>query len=272
MTINALGDVTVVGHTNPIMIASAGYNNPNYNTNFLGANFRVATGVKSATVNNVQVANANLPACRMYVPCYLMNPTYEQQYLSLHPTKEVVYRDIYQFSVTNTTAGQPIQYLATNGIVNAKSLVLIPLINAAANGPANNPINPLTNPFSSEGGTTTPLLAVTQFQVQVSGINMFETALSYGYEQFLREVASVNAINGGMVPGWTSGLIGELDWKNGYGYLVCDLSRRLPLDDSVAKSILVQGINSSTVAIDLIGFVEYQRSFRIELLTGNLVY
>jgi hypothetical protein len=270
MTINAVGDVTVVGHTNPIMVASSGFQNPNYYTTAPGGNFLIATGVKSATVNNVAVPHTILQSCRMYVPCYLMNATYEQQYLSLHPSKEVIYRDLYQFSVINTAATASFQYLATNGIVNAKSLVLIPFINAAANGPI--AINPLTNPFSSEGGTTTPLLAVTQFQVQVSGINIFETALSYGYEQFLREVASVNAINGGMVPGWTSGLIGELDWKNGYGYLVVDLSRRLPLDDSVPKSILVQGVNSSAVAIDLVGFVEYQRSFRIELLTGNLIY
>jgi hypothetical protein len=85
----------------------------------------------------------------------------------------------------------------------------------------------------------------------VSGISIFETALSYQYEQFMREVVSVNAINGGLTSGWTSGLIGELEWSNGFGVLVANLSRRPP--------------------VDYYGFLEYQRSFRIDLLNGQIV-
>lgn len=208
---------------------------------------------------------------RLYVPIYQMNPINEEQYLSLNRTKKIVYRDIYQYR-TDVAAGQPFNALLTNGIPNPKTVVVIPFIqanqnnlNAAGTGV---PTDPFLSPFASEPATTSPLIALRNFNIQLAGVNMFVQNQDYDFEQFLNELSPQNAINGGLVDGLTSGLIGEKEFQNMYRYYVCDVSRRLPAEDIVPKSVQILGTNQTTRNISLFTFIEYERSITIDLATG----
>jgi len=92
--------------TNPLLITSSAANNPMNGTvvNGGGGVFSVSCGVVSTTTPN-SFASALLPSCRLYVPAYIMNPTYESQLVSMRPKREVVYQDIYNFNITNVGAG-----------------------------------------------------------------------------------------------------------------------------------------------------------------------
>jgi hypothetical protein len=134
-----------------------------------GGIFSVSCGVVSTTTPN-SFASALLPSCRLYVPAYILNPTYEIQLVSIRPKLEGVYQDIYNFNITNIGAGASFNSILTNGIVNPKYLVMMPyLTGTAANTGLAIAANTYQSVFDTAPGTTAPLAAVTQFQVQIGG-------------------------------------------------------------------------------------------------------
>lgn len=212
------------------------------------------------------------PQTRLYVPLYQMNPVQEEQYLSLNRTKKIVYNDIYQYQ-TNVDATSTFNALLTNGIPNPKTIVIMPFLQSSANrlnltatGVAT---PPYLSPFASEPATTSPLIALKNFNIQLAGVNMFIQNEDYDFEQFQNELSRQNAINGGLVDGLTSGLISEKDFQTMYRYYVCDVSRRLPAEDAVPKSVQILGQNQASVPITLFTFIQFQRSIEIDLATGQ---
>ena len=71
-----------------------------------------------------------------------------------------------------------------------------------------------------------------------------------------------------MTDGLTSGLVDRLGFDMEYGYYYVDLSRMLPVEESVPKSIQIIGTNASARAMDYIVFVEYGVEISIDALTG----
>jgi len=215
---------------------------------------------------------------RLYCPVFQFNPVNEEQYLSLNKIKTISYKDVYQYQVDVNCSGSPGQYqgtfnsLLTNGIPNPKSLIIIPYIGSSSNntGTASSPIAPFGSPFASEPSTTSPYINLTNFNVQVAGIVVFVQNELYDFEAFKNELVSMNAINGSQVDGMDSGLIGYSEFQANARYYVVDLSRRLPAEDRVPKSLQILGtVQSGDIAnVSLYCFVEFEKSIQIDLETG----
>jgi len=234
--------------------------------------FTVRCSIGTERAINPAIQHPTLQQVRLYVPLYTFNPSFEEQYLSLNRTKKVVYRDIYQYQVDVSTAnGQgTFNTLLTNGIPNPKAIIIIPHFAATANNVSNaaNPIAPCTSPWASEPGTTSPFIGLTNFNIQVAGVNIFTQNELYDFEQFRNELAAINAINGGLVDGLTSGLIDFDNFGTNYRYYIADLSRRLPAEDKVPKAIQILGTVLSDVAVTLYCFIEFEKEITIDLLSG----
>jgi hypothetical protein len=282
----------IQGGTSPVLVASAagvattpaalnqvlpqgGYSPATIAVGTLAANpytFTVRCSIGTERAITPAVQHPTIQQCRLYVPLYTMNPAMEEQYLSLNRTKKVVYRDIYQYQVDVTTSnGQgTFNTLLTNGIPNPKAIIIIPHIAATSNNVSNgaNPIAPATSPFASEPGTTSPYISFTNFNIQVAGVNIFTQNELYDFEQFRNELASINALNGGLVDGLTSGLIGFDEFSTNYRYYVADLSRRLPAEDKVPKSIQILGTVQASTNVTLYCFIEFEKEITIDLMTG----
>ena len=99
-----------------------------------------------------------------------MNPTYESQLLSISPKREIVYTDIYNFNVTSIAAGASFSAILAAGAY---------LTGTAANTGLAIAANTYQSVFDTAPGTTAPLAAITQFQVQVGGQNMFQQNFQY---------------------------------------------------------------------------------------------
>lgn len=268
---------TINGGTTPLMFPSmAGTNgsagvgaklvtagNATYNLTY-------GCGIGKVSVSGNTFQHPTITSCRLYCPLYTLNPVQEEQYLSLNRVKRIVYKDIYQYQVSNIGAnGGQFNTLLTNGIANAKSVIIVPFLNSGVTG--QNSFSPFQSVFDSAPGTSSPSIALTQFNIQVGGINMFVQNENYDHESFLNELSSINAINGNLTTGLTSGLIDKAAFEYGYRYYVCDVGRRLPAEDTVQKSIQILGQNASNKAIDLYCFVEWEKSIEINLLTGAKV-
>jgi hypothetical protein len=281
------------GGTNPCMVASCDVgqgserlvplnsdaNNPNTAT--------VSVGLSIVRTQFSQLTNQNLASpltsVRLYAPAYTFNPISEQRYLSLTPTKKVIYNDIFQFSFSNQPSNSPFNILVTNGIPNIRSVLVIPLLPRASNGqPADNAFiansqtsSTLLSPFTSTGATPDPI-SITNFQIQVSGKNLFINQMQYDYETFCEQLVSSNQLNGSLTTSMTSGLISKSDFQSLYRFYYGNASRSLPSEDGVAKAIQISGTiqtptGSPNVNCDLMVFVEFEREIVIDVRTGARV-
>lgn len=267
------------GGSTPFMIASGIANNPGATLAGAPGNIAFASNVARVTVGSAAVANSTvshqiLNSCRLYVPIYTMNPIYEEQYLSMNPTKDVVYRDIYQYTINAAgTGGTQQNVLLSNGIVSPKQLVMVPFYNGSSGGATQfsnlASINALSSPLT--GAHPDPFAAVSNLNVQLSGTNMFQQNISYGWEEFSNEVSRSYSVNAGLTTGLTSGLLNQHEWERLYRYVVCDLSRGYKADDFIPKSVLVTFQNASSFVLDVYCFIEYERKISISVASGQIV-
>jgi hypothetical protein len=206
---------------------------------------------------------------RLYAPLYAFDPNKEDTYLSLNATKKIVYNDIYQFVVPNIGPGKQINNLLSNGIVNPRSIIIAPFINADSNGGLG--IAPQLSAFATEPATVTPLSYIDSFNVLVAGVNALMLNEQYAFQNFVDQAQHHWALNGGLSTGITSGLIDEYTYGMGYGWIVVNLGRRIPAEDSVPKSIQILGTNTSEHTLDYFCYIETQRTIAISLRSGELV-
>lgn len=279
MTLNSVSNA--VGGVCPLMIASAAGANGGasaYNgVNTFRANVSVgATCLDSQLASIAGVQQGRLArSIYLYVPCYSFNPVFESAYLS-SPIKQIKYTDVYQYQINNIPAstGQ-INNLVTNGIAGLVSVTILPFYSAATNniiGAGASPLPAYQSPFDPAGcGPTSPLCLLTNFNVVVSGQNMLYNTAKFSFETWLNQVYGANAVDGGMVDGLSSGLIDQLGWEMEYCYHHVDVSRMLPVEESVPKSVQIIGQNTSARDIDLFVFCTYRCSVSVDVLSGARV-
>eukprot|EP01031_Cornospumella_fuschlensis_P050889 gene50889-62241_t len=164
-----------------------------------------------------------------------MSPVAEDKYFSMMPTKRVVYNDILSFQSLNVAPGGTVNSILTNGVSRLRYLLMVPQISASINGsatltavsdPAHLIGSPMNSPFSSSPATTAPQATVGNFNVILSGSNLFQNNFQYGFEHFMQEVRGANSLNGGVPYALSSGLLSQTDWEQSYLYVYVDLSRR----------------------------------------------
>ena len=271
LTLNSVSNS--VGGVCPLMLASAVTNNGSAAC-FGATDYRANVSVGSRCLDSTLVSGGAAQGTEavsvyLYVPAYTFNPVFEQAYLS-SPIKTINYTDVYQYQILSIPAktGQ-INNLLTNGIANIKSVLLLPFYSSdetATGLPA------YQSPFDPAGtGATSPLCLLSNFNIVVSGQNTIYNTERYAFEQFANQLYGVNAVNGGMVAGVNSGLIDQLGFEMEYCYYYVDVSRMLPVEESVPKSVQVVGQNMSAKKIDLWCFIEYGVSISTDILTGARV-
>jgi hypothetical protein len=261
------------GRTNPVMLSSGDAAEPNQL--LLDGTHNIWSGIGTL---NPQVGSSPLTSVRLYVPCYELDEMKEKELLSVGQ-RRVRYEDIYNFNISGigsvgadgTGGGSSFNQILTNGIANPKCLVVIPQINGAANNNATATLIPYQSLFDSAPGTTCPYASITNFNVQVSGKNVFQQDFNYDFEAFQNELQSLNALNGGVTTSLTSGLISKRMFQSGYRYYVADLSRGPLSDRDIPKSVVVKGTNNTGVAMDYICFIVFEREVIIDMVSGGLV-
>lgn len=274
------------GGTNPVLYSSCSLGQgASVLTPFVaGANAAAATtAVVNVSVSIVRTQFSQMAATyacpitsvRLYVPAYTMSPLAEQRLLSLTPSKRIVYNDIFQYSFPNQSTNSPFNILVTNGVPNIRSVLVLPLLPNASNGTAAGGAvrsSSILSPFASTPASPDPLI-IQNFQIQLSGKNLFINQLQYDYEEFVEQLVSSNQLNGGLTTSMASGLIGKRDFQNLYRYYYGNCSRSLPSEQGVAKSVQIQGtiLSPLATAVDIMVFVEFEREITVDLRTGAVM-
>lgn len=276
---------TVGGLTNPLMVASADLGQgsaPLYACSDAGVADTLQLSV-SIFRNNFNQANVGteraqsaLTACRLYAPVYTMNPIAESKYLSLAPTKRIKYNDIFQYQFNAVGRGDSFNFLVSNGINNIQSVLVIPFISkdqsAYTVGATTYPAisyntSSVASPCSTAPATPDPI-TLSNFNILISGVNLFLNNENYDFEAFCQQLAQSNQLNGGLTTGLASGLISESMFSKLYRYYYGNCSRILPSEEGVSRSVQIVGQNKSSSIIDLMVFVEFQKEIVIDVATG----
>ena len=278
------------GGTNPVMVASMDLGQgsadlvlPAGTTPAAPESIKVGLSIVKTQFLSGQFSStitAPVTSVRLYAPAYSMSPIAESRYLNLSPTKKIIYNDLFQYSFTGVASGSTFSFLVTNGIPNIRGILVIPLLPKSSNGVASTyatttPIagvttSSLLSPFSTTGGTPDPI-SLTNFQIQISGKNLFINNLQYDYETFLEQLSCSNQLNGGLTTSLSSGLIGFEDFEGLYRYYYGNASRSIPSEDGVAKAVQVSGVNNSPVSIDFMVFIEFERQIVVDVRSGARV-
>ena len=272
------------GGTNPVMLAScnAGQGSAtlvppqgdgaiNYNT------VSVALSIVRTQFNQINnTVSAPITSCRLYAPVYTLSPLSEQRLLSLSPTKKVVYEDIFYYQFPSQSGGQPFNLLVSNGIPNIRKVLVQALVNKdyngvpiAINGTTGITTSTLLSPYTTTGGTPDPI-SINNFQIQISGKNLFINQLQYDWEEFVEQLVSSNQLNGSLTTSMASGQIGKEDYQSLYRYYYGNASRSIPSEDGVAKAVQILGLLNcpSNIKCDLVCFISFERDFTIDLRSG----
>lgn len=275
-SVNILG-----GLTNPLMLLEQGTGSETLQNQLVNGNYALSISIykNNNTGNGQTAATTALPSCRLYAPIYKFNPIAEQRYLSLTPTKKIEYNDIFQYQFSDIKKDANFNVLVSNGITNIQSVLVVPLIAAGGDYNAVPPLpstldfgnitsfNTLLSPFTTSGGTPDPI-TLTNFNILVSGVNLFLNNELYDFESFSQQLVQSNQLNGDLTTGLTSGLISEDQFMRGMRYYYGNCARQLPSEMGVSRSISIVGQNKSKCTINLLVFVEYKRSITIDILTG----
>ena len=91
----------------------------------------------------------------------------------------------------------------------------------------------------------------------------------YTYQSFNNEFFHESGINGNQSISLGSSLIDYKSWLQKTCYYVnCS---RVPMEEQNAyRSLQIKGTNSSKLAIDYIIFAIYQKSFKLDVISGNI--
>jgi hypothetical protein len=265
-------DVQVTGGlTTPLMIASPTFGSGCSTLRQLpdGEKYILTVAIfKNNYTNNNGVAGSStaLASCRLYAPVYYMNPLAESKYLSLTPTKKIMYKDIFQYQFNGVRAKDNFNFLVSNGISNIFGVLVVPFL-SKTQPTFNMQFNSTLNPCSPSPAMPDPI-TLSSFNILISGVNLFLNNEMYDFEAFLEQLNQSNQINGGLTTGLASGLINEYMFSSGYRYYYGDASRILPSEQGVSRSVQIVGQNVSSASCDLMVFVIFNREITIDISTG----
>jgi hypothetical protein len=130
----------------------------------------------------------------------------------------------------------------------------------------------LASPFSSAPGTCCPYAFVNNFNVLISGSNLYQSSINYRYEHWQQEISKANAVNGGLSLGMNCGLLSQQEYETGYNFIYCDLSRKISqASDDISRSIQVVFNNQSACSVEYVCIIGYEREVSISTSTGSLI-
>lgn len=215
--------------------------------------------------------NQRLSGCRLYIPGYDLEPSYEQELIAKHPQKPMPFFDYYASVVQNQ--GSTINAQIASGQANPKAIILMPQYSSATASTISQGFNSQVSPFTTCPSVLDPLLSLQNVQIKVGSLPLIDDPVSYNFVQFLEHNSAILGLNGNETQAMSSGLINQANWRNLHRYYAYDLSRYPIENEDRAVQITLTANNYSGVNIDLYVFLLYaNNTIQVDLVRGGLVY
>jgi len=163
---------------------------------------------------------------------------------------------------SQTDSAIPNQSIETRNAINVAAQIAVQLAQGTT---VSQVYQSNVSPSNGTGGTAVEAARLqTNFNVVVAGSNAIYNNEKYSYSFFMNQLAGCNSINDNHTDGISSSLINQLDFETLYNYYYVDISRCLPVEKSVPKSISITGQNLSAVSVDLYCFVCFTQEIQVD--------
>lgn len=225
---------------------------------------------------NGAVAHPTAQQCRVYICQRVMNPQAEEKYFQTFPTKLVLYEDkTSPYIIPGVASGASVIQLVNNGLSRLRRLVIYPKLTTGSSigGNAVAALDTWQSPFTSSPCTTAPKPWINNFNVIVSGVNVYKEPVFYQWTHFLNEVKQMNNLNAGHDLNMQAGLISQEDFTNGYGFITVDLAHLVETEeaDNVSRSVTVQLTNTSSYTIDYYCVISFEKQVTVSTQIGSIL-
>lgn len=220
------------------------------------------TSINSVNLGASNARHPTLLSCRLYYSQVEVKPQKALEYVSSNRSKRVCYNTILTSTLTNIPAGSTFSQIVQSGIVGIRGVIIVPFISTSVQTGG---LSQWANPLDTCPMTTSPL-ALTNLNVQIGGMNVFNVNVQYGWEQFIENTSQWENITNDFAVG-SVGLFSQDYWNNSRVYFV-DCSRGSLADNNTPRNVVVNFTNSNNVAMDALVFVIQNKEFSLDVETG----
>jgi hypothetical protein len=240
-------------------------------------NYTVTAGICRLTTGANTKDKHIKSQCRLYFPTYKASAKYESMFMS-RPEVSLRYTDLFAHTVY-AKAGEHVQSVLSTTMPRVKRLIIMVQLSAKDNGDMYltgavgaqvqnfNIVSTMESPFDTAPATTVPCM-FENFQVRVDNNPIFSNPVSYTYEQYLLEQNGKFSINGNIISGLCGSRLSKKDFETNYGYYVVDLTGREEAYDNMQHSVSIHFKLVSQKDLILYTFVEFDKSIRVNVITG----
>ncbi len=228
--------------------------------------FGTAEGVILNADGDVTVSMTVATNTSLWVNQLFFSPDYEIS--GPDEIKTILYEDYYVLpsvaGLSSIAQGSSVaSVLLHQSVLRPRGLLLIPYDSVSMN-----------NPFSCQPFQCLPYGKLTNINIAINGINIFQTPLQYSYSQFL-EFASGVSSDGLNVKDFgltNNGFITKSQWEQGYGMYFFDLTQFVKHidDDNLAKQIHVSFTNSYNMSINVWAVIFKENQIDVQQATGQI--
>lgn len=220
----------------------------------------------------ISVAGATAMSCATLYCCLVRPVASVEQEMNSNPVSKIKYHDWLQMQPSSANPigqGKNLWTELTTSMGAIRGVLAVPHVPAGSNGTLN--LDSWQSPFTSAGSTTAVQAYLYQMQLKVSGRSLWSDASVYQKAEYLRLALGARATNGNGYSGATSGLYGELAYRNGNAFKWMNLSRKQEGIDALAVALTLQFTNTCPRDLNLCFFIEYEREISLNTMTGKIV-
>jgi hypothetical protein len=211
-----------------------------------------------------------LAQARLYAPAYTLSPEVKKSF-EMSPQRHLVYNDVHMNHIRKVPPGS-FNYLVTNSVSRLKRLIIVPYVSSNTTGKTDGNgtfgFDSVSSPFTEDGLCHPAPCSIQDFNVSVSGVNVYSTTRKFKFEQYLDELDCSYGSEGGLIDGQSTGLFGLKDYETNKGYIVVDLSRKSEPDETVPVSIEISGTLLGSKDMEFLCYLELEKDIKIDCITG----
>lgn len=219
----------------------------------------------AATISGTVIPSysSGMSACRAYYSLIEIDPEKARLYLEQNMNKRIVYENVITNNYNTIASGASFSQLIQSGIRAPLGILVVPCIASSVST-----YSEWASVFDTFPATFAPCLSLTNFQVTLGGMQVFQGtgSLNYGFEQFIEQISGARDLTSGTL-GMSSGLINQRFWESSKVYYA-DLSRGTKADRETARNLNISFLNNSNVAIDILVFTIFADQIILNVANG----
>lgn len=206
--------------------------------------------------------------CTLHCAMSEFSKAFHSSYTSGDSEKIIKYTDFLSYNnLTNVESGKFVQHQVTSGLGKLRHMLIVPQLSRTGTQ-----LLPITSPYCSAPTCTAPFCLLSNFNVSVSGRNLYQSNIQYSWEHWMEQISYMGGFDGNPKSelGVKGGLISEATWQKGNRFIYVNLCNKDESEDEIPRSVTVSFTNKCKRPLDFYFFLFYEKEVRMDVVTGEV--